>query len=160
MLTSSNEMRTLLKNADSRPVPSFFSLKTLLPTEGKFDVPLAATDRMWVVLKTYASGGENEIHAHPNEDHIFVVLQGQAEFFGPKGELKITKRNECVLLPRGTYYSFKAIGDEPLVMLRVGTVVDPQQDPIYRVDMDGELFDGFSVENKHSDPVLGETYFE
>ena len=135
-------------------------MKTFLPIEGKLDLPLAATDRMWIVLKSYASGGENEIHAHPNEDHVFVVLRGEADFFGPKGELKVVGRYECALLPRGTYYSFKARGDEPLVMLRIGTVVDPEQDPIYRVDIDGELFDGFSEKNKHVNAVLGDVYFE
>ena len=160
MLTASNGMRSLLANADSRPIPNFFSLRTLLPTTGKLDVPLAATDRLWMTLKTYAAGGENEIHAHPNEDHVFIVLQGQAEFRGPKSEQKIIKRHECVLLPRGTYYSFTATGDEPLVMMRIGTSVDQAQDPLYRVDLDGELFDGYSAENKHIDPVLGDVYFE
>jgi quercetin dioxygenase-like cupin family protein len=37
---------------------------------------------MWVVLKTYAADGENGLHAHPSEDHTFVVLQGEAPFMG------------------------------------------------------------------------------
>ena len=65
--------------------PTFFHLSAQLPRQGRTDTPMAATDRMWVVLKTYASDGENELHAHPNEDHVFLVLQGEAEFFGPKG---------------------------------------------------------------------------
>jgi hypothetical protein len=31
---------------------------------------------MWVALKTYAAYDENGLHAHPNENHTFVVLQG------------------------------------------------------------------------------------
>lgn len=160
MLANANELRALLANADNRPVPHFLNMRTRLPTEGKFDVPLAATDRLWLVLKTYASGGENELHAHPNEDHVFVVMQGQAEFFGPKNERRVVGKHECVLLPRGTIYSFKAFGDEALVLLRVGAVVDPADDPIYRVDLNGEKMDGFSAENRHVQPVLGDRYFE
>ena len=47
---------------------------------------LAATRNMTVVLKTYAAGGENGLHAHTNEDHVFLILEGGATFYGPKGE--------------------------------------------------------------------------
>ena len=87
--------------------PSFFHLRAQLPRQGRTDTPMAATDRMWVVLKTYASDGENELHAHPNEDHVFLVLQGEAEFFGPKGELKRVKKHDGILLPRGAFYWYK-----------------------------------------------------
>jgi mannose-6-phosphate isomerase-like protein (cupin superfamily) len=44
---------------------------------------MAASDKMWVVLKIYAADGENGLHPHPNEDHTFVVLQGEAKFYRP-----------------------------------------------------------------------------
>jgi quercetin dioxygenase-like cupin family protein len=113
-----------------------------------------------VVLKTYASGGENELHAHPNEDHLFLVLQGRAEFYGPHEETRTLTKHEFVLLPRNTYYSFKSIDEEPLVMLRVGTVIDPKDDPIYRVNTEGGKMDGFSKENKTVPVELSDTYFE
>jgi hypothetical protein len=37
---------------------------------------------MSVILKTYAVTGENELHRHPVEDHLFVVLKGEAESTG------------------------------------------------------------------------------
>jgi hypothetical protein len=49
--------------------PSFFKLEAQLPMQGRADTPLAASEKMWVVLKTYAADGENGLHAHPNEDH-------------------------------------------------------------------------------------------
>jgi mannose-6-phosphate isomerase-like protein (cupin superfamily) len=63
--------------------PAFFKLEAQLPQQGRTDTPLAASDKMGVVLKTYAADGENGLHAHPNEDHTFVVLQGEATFYGP-----------------------------------------------------------------------------
>ena len=55
---------------------------------------------MWAVLKVYASGGENELHAHPQEDHAFIVLQGRAAFFGPNDEAVTLQPVEDCLHPR------------------------------------------------------------
>jgi mannose-6-phosphate isomerase-like protein (cupin superfamily) len=116
---------------------------------------------MNVVLKTYASGGENEIHAHTNEDHVFVVLQGGATFFGPRGETKSVGKFDCVLVPAGALYSFHANEDEPLVMLRVGAAIDPSSDVLARVDELGHPFDGYSEKNKEVAVVLDdENWFE
>jgi quercetin dioxygenase-like cupin family protein len=81
--------------------PSFFKLEAQLPKQGRTDTPVAASDKMWVVLKTYAADGENGLHAHPNEDHTCVVLQGEAIFYGPNDEEKTIGKNEGVLLPHG-----------------------------------------------------------
>ena len=73
--------------------PTFFKLEAQLPKQGRTDTALAASDKMWVVLKTYAADGENGLHAHPNEDHTFVVLQGEATFYGPNGSRRrVTSR--------------------------------------------------------------------
>jgi mannose-6-phosphate isomerase-like protein (cupin superfamily) len=140
--------------------PTFFHLRAQLPTQGRTDTPMAATDRLWVVLKTYASDGENELHAHPNEDHVFLVLQGEADFYGPKGELKRVKQHDGILLPRGTFYWFKAVGEEPLVMARVGSVVDSSKDRLGRIASDGRPMDGNSVENKQVELALSDRWFE
>src|SRR5215472_8779896 len=80
--------------------PSFFKLEAQLPKQGRTDTPLAASEKMWVLLKTYAADGENGLHAHPNEDHTFVVLQGEATFSGPNDETRTIGKNEGVLLPQ------------------------------------------------------------
>ena len=59
---------------------------------------MAASDKMWVVLKIYAADGENGLHPHPNEDHTFVVLQGEAKFYRPNHETRTIGKNEGVLL--------------------------------------------------------------
>jgi hypothetical protein len=38
--------------------PAFFKLEARLPKQGHTDTPLAASDKMWVVLKTYAADGD------------------------------------------------------------------------------------------------------
>ena len=155
------EWRQQLEEKAAKLTPSFFHARAQLPKEGRTNIVLGATPLMSVVLKTFASGGENVLHAHPHEDHLFIVMQGSAKFFGPNGELKVARKNDCVLLPRGSYYWFHAIeGDEALVMLRVGASLDPSLDPMDRLDIDGKPFDGYSEENKMTPAVFSGDWFE
>jgi len=153
---STDEMRQKVAEQSKAVGPSFFHLKARLPKQGRTDTPMAATDRMWVVLKTYANDGENELHAHPNEDHVFLVLQGEADFYGPNKEVRRVTKNDGVLLPRGTFYWFKAVGDEPLVMARVGAVVDAAKDALGRIDSQGRDMDGYAPTNKTQQVILHE----
>jgi mannose-6-phosphate isomerase-like protein (cupin superfamily) len=114
---------------------------------------------MWVVLKTYAADGENGLHAHPNEDHTFVVLQGEAIFYGPNDEEKVIGKNEGVLLPHGTFYWFKAKGDEPLVMIRIGSAAFDGVDRHGRIHPDGSEMRGDSVENKQVPLIMSDDWF-
>ena len=124
--------------------PAFFKLEAQLPKQGRTDTPLAASDKMWVVLKTYAADGENGLHAHPNEDHTFVVMQGAATFYGPNNETRTISKNEGVLLPHGTFYWFKATSEEPLVMVRIGAAAFDAVDRHCRINPDGSLRRGAS----------------
>ncbi|HTQ33304.1 MAG TPA: cupin domain-containing protein [Stellaceae bacterium] len=139
--------------------PSFFRLEAQLPKQGRTDTPVAASDKMWVVLKTYAADGENGLHAHPNEDHSFVVLQGEAVFYGPNGEEKSIGKNEGVLLPHGTFYWFKAKGDEPLVMVRIGAAAFDGVDRHGRINPDGSEMRGDSAENKQVPLIMSDAWF-
>jgi hypothetical protein len=48
----------------------------------------------------------------------------------------VLKPNEGILLPAGSYYWFESVGKEPLVLLRVGALVDAET-PDLRVMPDG-----------------------
>ena len=145
---TTDEFVERLDNLAERSEPTIFNMRARLPTQGRADMPLAATEKMTVVLKAYASGGENGVHAHPNEDHTFVVLQGSATFFGKDGAIGTLERHQGIMLPRGAFYMFQAGEDEPLVMLRIGAVTEAGLDPNDRIDTTGECMDGFSEENK------------
>lgn len=148
-----------LKEQDLRH-PQMFKLRAQLPSQGRGSALVAATDRMWVNLKTYAQGGENTLHAHPNEDHVFIVLQGKAVFFGPDGESVTFSRNEGILFPRGCSYYFHADEEEPLVLLRVGCVYDTSKPPWGRIDRDGKPLLAVSKENNAEKTVFTDEYFE
>lgn len=128
--------------------PSLFKLKAQLLDQGRTDTVLAATDNLTVRLKVYAEGGENELHAHPHEDHFFVVLQGAAEFHGPNDETVIVGPNEGIMLPKGNLYWFIAQGGVPLVMLRVGSPNGAPEGVPDRINAKGEPMAGNSKENK------------
>lgn len=134
--------------------PGFFALRAQLPEQGRTNQVMAASSQLNVVLKTYASGGENELHAHTNEDHMFVVMQGSATFYGPGSEFRVVNLHEGVVLPRGVLYRFVANGPEPLVLLRVGAVIDTSKDPLARIDDKGQDFDGYAQSNHEVPCVL------
>jgi mannose-6-phosphate isomerase-like protein (cupin superfamily) len=156
---SPGDLRASVKAQIVEGKPTFFKLEAQLPKQGRTDTPLAASDKMWVVLKTYAADGENGLHAHPNEDHTFVVLQGEATFYGPNDETRTIGKNEGVLLPHGTFYRFKATSDEPLVMIRIGAAAFDGVDRHGRIAPNGSEMRGDSVENKQVELILSDRWF-
>lgn len=140
--------------------PQFFRMKAQLPKKGRAQAMLATTDRMWMAIKTYAADGENKLHTHTNEDHSFIVLQGRARFYGPNGESTLLTRNEGIMLPRGTIYSFMAEGGEPLVVLRTGCVVDAGESPWAREDDKGNSMLGNAKENNTVKTEFLDAYYE
>lgn len=141
--------------------PTLFTMKAQMLEQGRTDTVLAATEDMSVRLKVYASGGENELHAHPTEDHVFVILQGSARFYGPDGETQDVSANQGFMMPKGMLYRFNATStDECLVMLRVGTPNFQKQDKVDRLGRDGKPLVGDSKENKQVPVIFKEgVYF-
>jgi mannose-6-phosphate isomerase-like protein (cupin superfamily) len=136
---------TPVKAADRAPwdgegavKPGFFHMGAQLLDAGNTETPLAVGDHLWLKIKVYAKGGENKLHAHPYQDHAFIVLDGRARFHGPRGEEKELDRNDGIFLPAGSYYWFETISDEPLVLLRAGAVMAPDKHPDTRIMPDGE----------------------
>jgi len=154
LATSTSDWRDKLNQQAAQSGASTFDLKTRLLKQGRTNLPLAATKTMSVVLKCYAEGGENELHAHPTEDHVFVLLRGNASFLAPDGRTTTLGANQGIMLPAGTVYSFKAFGEENLVLLRIGAVTAADGDPLARVDVEGKPFDGYSAENKRTEVVF------
>jgi mannose-6-phosphate isomerase-like protein (cupin superfamily) len=161
VVQSTAEMRAEFTRLSEKTTPTFAHLRARLPRSGRTNQVFAASERMSVLLKTYASGGENELHSHSNEDHVFIVLQGSAIFYGPEGEERRLSKNDCAFFPSGAIYRFLANEEDgPLVLVRVGAVVDPAQDVLARVDVTGGVMDGYSQENRRDELVFGDDWFE
>lgn len=102
-----------------------FSMRNLpLLDDGATMDLLGLSPMLWAHSKVYSSGGENALHSHEIEDHVFLVLQGQAIFHFGDDSTTTVRAFDGVTVPRGTQYRFTA--DEAygnLVMFRVGAAL-------------------------------------
>ncbi len=95
--------------------------------QGRITQLVAETENMWIHTKINYEGGENEIHCHLDEDHSFIVLEGQMSVFDENGnEIKVEK-HQGVMIPKGAYYRYHNTGKENLVVIRVGAGIKGQK---------------------------------
>jgi mannose-6-phosphate isomerase-like protein (cupin superfamily) len=135
---------------DAAPKAQVFSLKTPLLSAGRTNLSVAETDLLKLRVKVYAEGGENGLHTHKDEDHAFVILQGQATFHDEEDNLTVVNKYEGIMLPHGAFYWFQSTGDENLVLLRVGAGRHPEGE--FRVGPNGRPLT--REENKHIDGTV------
>jgi len=138
--------------------PQILSLRTQLVSEGHTRMLLAETDNSTFRIHCYApKGGENGLHAHTDEDHVFVILQGEAQFYDLDGPLPVIKKHQALMLPKGCFYSFENSGDGPLVLLRFGAMEKNWTGD--RLDPNGKPLAGRSQTHHSKKPVLIENAF-
>ena len=112
------------KQEVERPRSYKYSLKTPTWSRGRVTQLVAETDNMWIHTKINSEGGENAVHCHLDEDHSFVVLEGQMSVFDEKGNELMIEKYQGVMIPKGAYYRYLNTGDGNLVMLRIGCGID------------------------------------
>jgi mannose-6-phosphate isomerase-like protein (cupin superfamily) len=113
-----------------------FTVKTPCITDGRSHMPLARTDTLMSGLNYYAPGRKNKLHTHPGEDHMFVVLDGQATFFDREQTATVLNKGDGILLPEGHFYQFESSGDTPLALLRFAAYKADRKE-VRRVDAGG-----------------------
>ncbi len=119
------------------PKLEVFSLKAPLLSEGNVHNLLGKTDALSLHIKVYARGGENRLHTHLNEDHSFVVLDGQATFYDKDGNTLVVNKYQGALVSKGAFYRFHSSGEGCLVMLRVAAA-KPDPESRGRIGVDGK----------------------
>ena len=130
----------------TRQPPEIFSLRSPYLSEGRSDAVIARTEQITVRLKVYAEGGENALHAHMEEDHAFIILEGEATFYDHEDTPRVVGPNRGIMLPAGNYYRFESTGDTNLVILRVGTGKPKGRND--RVSLEGEPLPSDDEANK------------
>jgi mannose-6-phosphate isomerase-like protein (cupin superfamily) len=143
------------KETQEKPKAYTFSLKTPYMKQGRITQLVAETANMWIHTKINAEGGENEIHTHLDEDHSFIVLEGQMSVFDEKGNEMQVKQYQGVMIPKGAYYRYLNTGSGNLVVIRIGAGIkgQPQGGEEMRVRPDGRPLPAGSVENKTLPPI-------
>ena len=137
------------------PKAQLFSLKTPYMQQGRVTQTVAKTDNMWIAVKINAEGGENEIHTHLNQDHAFIVLEGEMSVFDENDvEIKV-KPMQGINLPKGAYYRYLNTGEGNLVVLRFGAYTPdrPSKGEAVRLMPDGTPILGGSEENHSLPPI-------
>ena len=134
--------------ATDKPTAYAFKMQSPYLSAGRININLATTDTLTLSLKTNAEGGENAVHAHQDEDHAFVVLEGEVTFSDELGNETKCQQYEGFMIPKGAYYRYLNTGGRNLVLLRVGANLVHQGGET-RLKPDGQPISGDSVENHH-----------
>ena len=113
-----------------------FTIKTPRITGGRSHMPLARTDVLMSGLNYYAPGRKNKLHTHPGEDHVFVVLDGEATFYDREQNTTVLKRGDGILLPEGHFYQFENSGKTDLALLRFAAY-KPDRKEVRRLEEGG-----------------------
>ena len=143
---------------DTSVKPQTIQLKTQLVKKGRSRILLSETDYSTFRIHCYAKGtGENALHAHLNEDHVFVVLQGTGTFTGVDGDVIELGKNHAIVLPKGCFYQFANYGDEPLVMIRFGAHAEKFD---HRINPKGEQIGGRAAEGYGEPELIENAFFE
>ena len=82
---------------------------------------LAVTDLIGALVHYVDDGGENNLHTHTADDAYWIVVHGEATFYGGDGDevLATLGPGGTILIPRGVKYWFKKSGSEQAVVMRV-----------------------------------------
>jgi mannose-6-phosphate isomerase-like protein (cupin superfamily) len=144
-----------------KPKSQKFSLRTPYMKQGRITQLVAETENMWIHTKINYEGGENEIHCHLDEDHSFIVLEGQMSVFDENGNEQKIEKYQGIMIPKGAYYRYLNTGAENLVVLRVGSGIKGQKQggEEMRVRPDGKPLIASSEENKTVPPVEDSRFF-
>jgi mannose-6-phosphate isomerase-like protein (cupin superfamily) len=111
-------------------------------------------------VKVYVVGGENILHEHTTNDHVHMVLEGEATFYDEDGNTTVVGKYEGMFLPKGAYYYFKSSGDTNLVLLSSYAYAPGDRGTDGRLGADGLPLPAYSDANKHVEgtPIPGKFF--
>ena len=147
--------------SQDKPKTALFSLKTPYMKQGRVTQLVAETTNLWIHTKINAEGGENEIHKHMDEDHAFIVLEGQMSVFDESGGETEVKQCQGIMIPKGAYYRYLNTGEGNLVVIRVGAGIKGQQQGgrEMRLGTDGKPVVTGTVQNRNLPPIESGEFF-
>ena len=136
----------LEKQKALRPTP--ISLRIPLLSKGMSKDLLCSGENSTLRIHCYSTGmGEKHgLHGHIEEEHVFLVLHGRAQFSDMDGKLPVLEPNQGLWLPKGCFYEFYNPGPEPLVVIRFGAT-DSGGDEHKRLDPEGKPILGRASQN-------------
>jgi mannose-6-phosphate isomerase-like protein (cupin superfamily) len=95
-------------------------------------VPLTELRDSAVILNCYPVGHHDDMHCHPNEEHVFLVYRGRLHLTGVEdGEDVVLEAGELVHIDNNYYYRLHNPGPEPAVYYQFRTL--PKNHPKRRM---------------------------
>ena len=140
-----------------RPKSEVFSLKTPYLSSGRITNLVSKAEGLWIHTKINAEGGENGLHCHTQEDHAFIVLEGEGTFFDEEGNETTLKPFQGIMIPKGAYYRYLNTGKGNLMVVRVGggtktdavaSRIDPDGKPLHTNSEDNKYIEGVPIPGK------------
>ena len=137
-----------------------FDIKGPYLSEGRVNIDLAKEEVLWLSLKINAEGGENAVHAHMQEEHSFIVLEGEVTFFDKDGKGTVLHKHQGIMIPKGAHYRYLNTGGENLFLLRVGAKLGGGSEQETRLKPDGTPIPSYTAENHHIEgvPIPGKMF--
>ena len=74
-----------------------------------------------VVVWNLEPGQENDVHTHPENMHVFYVLEGEGSYVRADGKTVPVRAGQCVIVPRKQVHGIRNTGSERLSYLAVST---------------------------------------
>lgn len=95
--------------------PEMIDLKIPLVEKGMTRDLLAQGDHSTFRIHCYSpnQGEVHGLHAHIDEEHLFVILNGVVNFSSIDGELPQLGKYQALWLPKGCFYEFVNPGPDP-----------------------------------------------
>ena len=91
--------------------------------KGKGIVRLCRSDIVYATVQVLQDGGENNMHAHPAQDGVWIVLKGRVKFYGKDNAvLAELGPMQGIHIPRGFYYWFESSSTEKLEILQLEAI--------------------------------------
>ena len=146
---------------EPKPTSEVFSLKTPYLSSGRITKLVSKAEGLWIHTKINAEGGENGLHCHTQEDHAFIVLEGEGTFYDEDGNETTLKPHQGIMIPKGAYYRYLNTGKGNLMVVRVGGGIKTDS-VASRIDPEGKPILTDSEENKHIEgvPIPGKFFGE
>jgi mannose-6-phosphate isomerase-like protein (cupin superfamily) len=133
----SPEEREAFHQAAESQVEAFKYTKPVPNGRPKQNTWLVRRPQMQVVIQCVHDGGENNLHYHTNSETTWFVLRGEAEFEGHEGRiLARLGPSEGVVIPGGTRYKFRKLGEGDLEILQMVAIKDPGSGTGERINLE------------------------
>ena len=119
-LRGAAKKEAFFREKEKKFTPLSFKRPDDIPEGRRAHVRLCKGSLVRGTVQVLPSGGDTNVHCHPDADGFWFVLKGKVEWRNVDGDVIGTfGPGEGIMVPRYARYSFNQVGDEELHLLQV-----------------------------------------